>query len=346
MHFELNNSNSNNNNAEPTQEEKLADEFSVVQAKRNNAMGVLMAGIAHEINTPLSAIKASSENISLSLKDFIEKISNENSMIRNEEWQLITKILSDLENPKETLSTREVRAKKKELAKYFSDKGISEAEEIAEIFTGLGIFQDLIQYESLIFNKNFRSILDIIKILHGIRLKSSTIEYSSGRISKIVKSLKSFTQYDQSGKMTLIDISEGVETVLTIYHNFLKQGIEVITNYESIPGVYCYSDELTQVWIQLIYNSIQAMNGKGVLKIDIFPLNEEVCVSIEDNGPGISEDSLSKIFDPFYANNPKGSGLGLYVTKKILQKHNAILELDSEPGKTRFLVKIPVLKSI
>ena len=346
MHFELNNSNSNNNNAEPTQEEKLADDFGVIQAKKNNAMGVLIAGIAHEINTPLSAIKASSENISLSLKDFIEKISNENSMIRNEEWQIITKILSDLENPKETLSTREVRAKKKELAKYFSDKGVAEAEEIAEIFTGLGIFQDLIMYESLIFNKNFRNILDIIKILHGIRLKSATIEYSSLRISKIVKSLKSFTQYDQSGKMTLIDISEGVETVLTIYHNFLKQGIEVITNYESIPGIYCYSDELIQVWIQLIYNSIQAMNGKGVLKIDIFPLNEDVCVSVEDNGPGISEDSLNKIFDPFYTNNPKGSGLGLYVTKKILQKHNAVLELDSEPGKTRFLVKIPVLKSI
>ncbi|NBU98141.1 MAG: sensor histidine kinase [Spirochaetia bacterium] len=147
-------------------------------------------------------------------------------------------------------------------------------------------------------------------------------------------------------KMTLIDIREGVDTVLTIYHNFLKQGIEVITNYEPIPGIYCYSDELNQVWIQLIHNSIEAMNGKGILKIDISPLNEEVLVSIEDNGPGISEDSLGKIFDPFYTNNPSGIGLGLYITKKILQKHNAVLELDSEPGKTRFLVKIPALKSI
>jgi two-component system, NtrC family, sensor kinase len=341
MHFELNNS-----NAEPTQEEKIADRISLVQAEKNNALGVLMSGIAHEINTPLSAIKASSENISLSLKDFIDKISNENSQIRNEEWQLISKILSDLEDPKEALSTREIRAKKKELAKYLSEKGISEAEDIAEIFTGLGIYQDLIPYESLIFNKNFRNILDIIKILHGIRLKSTTIEYSSGRISKIVKSLKSFTQYDQSGKMTLIDIREGVETVLTIYHNFLKQGIEVITNYEPIPGIYCYSDELNQVWIHLIYNSIQAMNGKGILKIDIFSLNEEVCVSIEDNGPGISDASLDKIFEPFYTTNPKGSGLGLYLTKKILQKHNAVLEFESKPGKTRFLVKVPALKSI
>jgi signal transduction histidine kinase len=116
MHFELNNS-----NAEPTQEEKIADRISLVQAEKNNAMGVLMSGIAHEINTPLSAIKASSENISLSLKDFIDKISNENSQIRNEEWQLISKILSDLENSKEALSTREIRAKKKELAKLRSE---------------------------------------------------------------------------------------------------------------------------------------------------------------------------------------------------------------------------------
>ena len=107
----------NNPNTEPTQEETVADKISVVQADKNNAMGILMSGIAHEINTPLSAIKASSENISLSLKDFIEKISNENSQIRNEEWQLISKILSDLEYPKEALSTREIRSKKKELAK-------------------------------------------------------------------------------------------------------------------------------------------------------------------------------------------------------------------------------------
>lgn len=345
MHFELKGVISNSDGI-PRPEEELADRISRIQEEKNNSLGVLMSGIAHEINTPLSAIKASSENISLSIKDFIEKIAKSNSQIGREEWELISKILSDLDNSRETLSTREIRAKKKELVKYFLEKEFSDSEEIAEIFTGLGIFQNINQYENLISNQNFRKILDIIKILHGIRLKSATIEYSSGRISKIVKSLKSFTQYDQSGKLTLTDIREGVETVLTIYHNFLKQGIEVITNFENVSGIYCYSDELNQVWIHLIYNSIQAMNGKGTLKIDIFSSGEYNCVSIEDTGPGIGEEFSEKIFEPFFTTKPKGSGLGLYITKKILQKHNAVLELDSEPGKNRFTVKIPALKSI
>ena len=134
---------------------------------------------------------------------------------------------------------------------------------------------------------------------------------------------------------------------LKYYQNYLKQGIEIIKDYEDVPEILCYLDELNQVWTNLIHNSIQAMNGVGKITIEIKLIeNENLLISIEDNGPGIPPQIKDKIFEPFFTTKPRGegSGLGLHIIKKILEKHNAQLQLETEPGKTKFEVKIPIIK--
>ena len=147
--------------------------------------------------------------------------------------------------------------------------------------------------------------------------------------------------------MILSDLSDGLETVLTILHNQIKQGIDVTRNYENIPSIYCYPDELNQIWTNLIHNSIQAMNGKGTIILELKQIESkdgnQIQVSVEDNGPGIPPEIQKKIFEPFFTTKPagEGSGLGLHIIGKILEKHNGKISLESEVGRTKFSILIP-----
>ncbi|EDN69233.1 histidine kinase [Beggiatoa sp. PS] len=118
----------------------------------------------------------------------------------------------------------------------------------------------------------------------------------------------------------------------------------MIKNYADLLPVWCYSTELNQVWTNLIHNALQAMNNKGTLQIDTVLQDNQVIVSITDSGVGIPDDIKSKIFEPFFTTKStgEGSGLGLDIVKKIIDKHEGKIEVDSQPGKTTFSVFIPM----
>jgi len=100
---------------------------------------------------------------------------------------------------------------------------------------------------------------------------------------------------------------------------------------------------LGQIWTNLIHNSIQAMNGKGTIILDLKLEGTFVTIAVEDNGPGIPPEIQEKIFQPFFTTKPagEGSGLGLHIIGKILKKHEGSIHLESRVGKTRFTVRIP-----
>jgi signal transduction histidine kinase len=180
--------------------------------------------------------------------------------------------------------------------------------------------------------------------LSRLQKSAANIATAADRASKVVFALKSYARFDHSGEKVLTHIEETVETVLTLYHNHLKHGIEVIRRFEKIPPVRCYPDELNQVWTNLIHNAIQAMGGKGTLEIDLFQRNNETAVVFTDSGKGIPEEVKNRIFEPFFTTKAagEGSGLGLHIVKKIIDKHRGKIEIESEPGRTAFRVMIPV----
>ena len=156
--------------------------------------------------------------------------------------------------------------------------------------------------------------------------------------------LKTYARYEQSGEKTAASLTEGIETILTLYQNQLKQGVEVIKNYAEIPPVMCYPDELNQVWTNLIHNALQAMDYRGTLKIELTEQSGQAKISVTDSGKGIPEEIKGKIFDPFFTTKPagEGSGLGLDIVKKIVQKHQGKIEVESIPGQTIFHVFLPM----
>jgi signal transduction histidine kinase len=176
---------------------------------------------------------------------------------------------------------------------------------------------------------------------------SQNIKTAVDRASKIVFALKSYARNDQAQEMVLANIPESIDTVLTIYHNQLKQGINLTKKFDQVPQIYCYPDELNQVWTNLIHNAAQAMNGTGDLSISLEKLDAtSLQISVSDTGIGIPPENLEKIFDAFYTTKPagEGSGLGLYIVKQIIEKHQGCISVKSELGKgTTVFVKFPLL---
>ncbi|MCZ0904123.1 ATP-binding protein, partial [Microcoleus sp. HI-ES] len=179
----------------------------------------------------------------------------------------------------------------------------------------------------------------------SIHRSARTIATATERAAKVVFALKNYARYDVNGEKTEVNITEGVETVLTLYQNQIKQGVEVVRNYQDqLPAVLCYPDELNQVWTNLVHNALQAMGNKGVLKIDVKHQPNAISVSITDSGPGIPPEIMPRIFEPFFTTKPpgEGSGLGLDIVQKILEKHQGELQVESVPGQTKFTISLPI----
>ena len=177
-----------------------------------------------------------------------------------------------------------------------------------------------------------------------MRQSAITINIATEKAAKIVFALKTHARQDSGESQIKSDIIKGIETVLTLYQNQFKQGVELVKKYQKIPQIYCYPDSLNQVWTNLIHNALQAMDYQGKIIIDVRQDINFIKVKISDTGKGIPQEIMPRIFDPFFTTKPpgEGSGLGLDIVKKIINKHQASINVDSVPGHTTFTVTIPM----
>ncbi len=333
-----------NTNLQQTLEELKTTQEQLIQSEKMAALGQLIAGIAHEINTPLGAIRSSIGN----LKDFFQ-----NNLIKLPiffrnltpiETENFLKILNFSNQKNQSLSSREVRRLRRNLVAELETRNISDCHSIADVLVDLGLHQKLEQISPFLKSERGLNILEQIYQFYTLRQSATTINIATEKAAKIVFALKTHARYDSGEIQIKSDIINGIETVLTLYQNQLKQGVDVIKNYEQIPEIYCYPDSLNQVWTNLIHNALQAMNYQGQLTIDVTKEKNHLQVKITDTGKGISQEIMPQIFKPFFTTKPagEGSGLGLDIVNKIINKHQASIDVDSIPGKTTFTVTIPM----
>jgi signal transduction histidine kinase len=183
--------------------------------------------------------------------------------------------------------------------------------------------------------------------LSVVQNNSQNIMLAVERAGKIVFALKSYVRQDTSGEMVTASLPDGIDTALMLYHNQIKRGIEVTKTYEDVPPILCYPEELTQVWSNLIHNGIQAMDYRGQLAIAVSEQDHYVVVNITDSGCGIPLEMHHKIFEPFFTTKPigEGSGLGLDIVRKIIDKHRGRIDVESKPGQTTFKVWLPITQA-
>jgi signal transduction histidine kinase len=174
------------------------------------------------------------------------------------------------------------------------------------------------------------------------------IEEAAKRINTLVTSVKGYTHMDQAPEKQLTDIHVGIRNTLTMLnHKLKKNNIKLIENFQAdLPQANIFVSEMNQVWTNIIDNAIDAMEGRAnsTLEIKTEKSGAFVNVSIIDNGPGIPKEIQDKIFDPFFTTKSigKGTGLGLEVVRQIISQHNGKVYVNSEIGRTEFVICFPI----
>lgn len=248
-----------------------AEVAEAVNAARLATLGMLLAGVAHEVNTPLGAL-ASNHNV---LKRALEKLQD-----------------------------------------ILADEVVDESELV--------------------------EVRRIVRALAGImRVNDLAIE----RVVGLVASLRSFGRLDRS-QMDRVDLHEGIDTTLTLLRHRLEDRIVVRREFAPLPPVECFPQQINQVFMNLLMNAVQAIEGPGEITIATRdPGGSEVEIRIRDSGAGMDPETLQRIFDPGFTTKDRrvGMGMGLLISRQIMDRHGGRIEVASEPGAgTTFTLRLPL----
>ncbi len=321
----------------------------LVRLDKMATIGYLVASVAHEINMPLGAIRSSVQNIDEFLKLSVFQLPDFFQALDPHRQYDFLALLRHSGRPNELADTRAKRKIRRNLRRLLENEGITDAETIADTLADIGLDDLIDSFWPLLKSPECQVVINKVYQLAMVQRSFQTIATATDRAAKVASALISYARRNAHEKKEAADIIEGIETILILYHNQLKLGVEIIRKYGDAPLISCYPDQLNQVWTNLIHNALQAMANKGQLEIAVSTdkHQENLIVRITDNGPGISPDVLPHIFDPFFTTKPdgEGSGLGLDIVKKIVAKHDGTIVAKSIPGRTTFTVTLPNLDS-
>ena len=186
---------------------------------------------------------------------------------------------------------------------------------------------------------------DYQKVLRLMERSTQTALKAGGRLSQIVDSMRNFVRLDESD-FQQADLHEGLDSILLLREHELGHRITVIRAYGELPAVACYPGELNQVFMNILSNAIEAIEGPGEIRIQTSTEENDVCIAISDTGTGISPEHIDRVFDPGFTAKGVGvgTGLGLATCYRIVQKHKGTIAVSSEVGKgSTFTMRIPIV---
>lgn len=322
----------------------------LIQQEKMIALGQLISGVAHEINTPVGAIKGAAQTMESGLQPMLSLLQRCKEEFEEEDYECffgMIHLASD--GVKEMRNTVEIRQAKKDIRVYLIEQEIPDWEEVLELLIRLEItdIAKLEENDRLLRNPDISEILKIVGSLSGYIVGIQTILFATSRVSRIAFALNSYANSEVSDEKVSMDIIKNIENILVLYHNQLKQKVEVVKDYgEEILNIWGNPDELAQVWTNLIQNAIYAMKDGGTLTIRVRATQEQmILVSMEDTGIGMKDSVIKKIYDPFFTTKPlgEGSGMGLDIAKKVILAHGGTIDVQSKwKVGTKFVIQLPI----
>ena len=329
----------------------------IAQQEKMASLGTLAAGLMHELNNPgAAAIRAASQlrqNL-LRMHQLTAKFSK--SEMSNEQkscmFELQEYALSKEKPP--AMSSLDQSDAEEALATWMETAEVEDAWRIAPTLVSMGITsRDLECAREEFPGPTFSDALSWLEALVSSLQLVGTIEESVGRVSDLVKAVKSYA-YEGKGKKQTVNINESIHATLVILaHKMREKQITLEKEFgANLPALQCECSGLNQIWTNLLDNAIDAVEQNGHIRIRTWmeeaagkegQARGYLCVTIGDNGPGISPEIQAHIFDPFYTTKAAGvgTGLGLGIVQRIVEQYGGTVNFSSEPGNTEFHVRLP-----
>ena len=339
-----------NTELQQTLKELREAQVQLIQAEKMAALGHLISGIAHEINTPLGAIRTSNETLDNSFGHVIAALPYLADHFNGKHRDLTNRMIKAASNAgMDTLTMREKRELRKKVSATLKSQGISDSRTIASLIINLQLDEHIDDIVPLLRDEESSDLLSAIQYITNIQRSNSIISTAVNKAAKTVFALKTYAHTDSTGRETKANMIENMETVLILYQNQIKHNVRLICDYdENVPDLLCHPDELNQVWTNLVHNALQAMDYKGELTISIKSLENDIIVAVKDTGCGIPDDVMARVYEPFFTTKSagEGSGLGLDIVRGIVESHGGRIEIETKVGKgSTFSVHLPVNRS-
>jgi len=311
------------------------------------ALGRLAAGLAHELNNPASAVMRGASDLIATL------VEAESSARALGAAGLSPAQLGALDRVRESCIAQRKRAVRSPieqadhedsmvdwLERHGADTRAGESLAAAEV-----TLESLNSLASVLDGPGLDAALRWLAAGCATRTLASQIESAASRIHAIVAAVKGFTYMDEAVPMP-VDVGQGLSDTMTVLHSKAKgRSASMTLDIEKdLPTIQGYGGELNQVWLNLVDNALDAIPQVGHIEISARRDRDSVVVQIIDNGPGIPDDLRERVFEPFFTTKPfgQGTGLGLDITRRLVHRHDGVIDVESVPGRTAFRVTLPL----
>jgi signal transduction histidine kinase len=330
------------------------------QREKLLALGTITAGLTHQLNNPAAAI---SRDVA-SLRENVGKMRYKLSMLASGKFtpdalRVLVSIQDEVaeqvaKSKAQQLTALETSDREDQVGDWLEDHGIASGWDYAPTFVEAGLDTEWLErveasIDDVDCSATMQSAIGWLKYTIDTELSVNRIAEASKRISALLAGTKQYSQMDRAPYQSA-DVHELLHsTVMMFGQKIGKDGpVRLVKDTDkSLPELLCYPGDLNQVWTNIIDNAIQAMDGHGTLTLRTRRENGDmVRVEICDDGPGIPEEIIERIFTPFFTTKPfgEGTGLGLDLAWRIIvEKHQGNLRVESQPGDTRFIVLLPLV---
>ena len=311
-----------------------ATQTQLIQAEKMASLGLLVSNVAHEINTPIGAVKSSGALIADTLDSTLADMPKLFALLDPVPRGLFVQLITQSKALNQPLSTREERALTKTVAAQLEEAGVEEVNRKARLLMKFRAHENALDYTPLLNHQENDFILNVASNIANIVTGTHNINTAVEKVSRIVYALKALSGDDIANAVTHAPLMTGMEKALAKYQSQMP-AVELVCNYQpDMPPIRADHDAMQQVFTHLVMNALQSMNYEGKLTVGLSAKDNQAIISVTDTGSGIAVDIKDRIFDPFFTTRTsgEGSGMGLAIVKRIVEQHQGSIELQTQVG--------------